>query len=144
MPLSINAPHATVKTRNFGHTTDWSDRTVYLAAGITAADIGKAVQIDPAAPNTFKLTTENSRIDGRLEVVEARSIEGTLVGTVKTFLQGVELPLKAGETIAPGDYICGAANGEVKEATQATDPKLYVATETRVVGAANKVTVHKA
>lgn len=133
MPLTINAPAQTVKMANFGYTTDWSNRTVNLAAGITAADVGKAVTIDATAPNTYKLAGDGDVIRGRLEVVENRTNEGTLVGTVKLFVAGVRMPVKASDTLAAGDYAIGAGGGEIREYVAgdntAGKPKIHYVTE---------------
>jgi len=61
----------------------------YLADGITAADVGKAVEIDPTGEQKVKLATDDAIIIGRLEVVEDRKQEGILVGTVS--LKGFQL-----------------------------------------------------
>lgn len=114
------APQETVKMAGFGYTTDLLNRTVNLATGITAADVGKAVTLDTSGANKFKLAGDNDRIYGRLEVVEKRDNEGTLVGNVKLHLMGVKLPVKSGETVAVGDVVCGAGDGEIKK--QGTSP----------------------
>lgn len=133
MPLSINAPGQTVKMAGFGYLTDWSNRTVNLAAGITAADVGKAVTIDATAPNTYKLAGDGDVIRGQLQVVESRTNEGTLLGTVKLFLAGVKLPVKSGDTLAAGDYAIGAGSGEIREYVAgdgtAGKPKIHYVTE---------------
>lgn len=114
-------PAQTVKMAGFGYTTDLLNRTVNLAAGITAADEGKAVTQDKSAPNTFKLAGDGDLIFGRLEIVESRANEGTLVGNVKLHLMGLKLPIKSGQTVAVGDYVIGAGGGEIKaEAATAT------------------------
>lgn len=115
MTLSVNAPQQTVKMGNFGYTTDWANRTVTLAAGITSADVGKALTIDASAANKYKLALDNSPIHGRLEVVENRVNEGTLIGTAKLYLAGVKLPVKAADALAAGDYCIGAGAGEIRK-----------------------------
>lgn len=91
----------------------------YLAAGITAADVGKAVEIDTSGEQKVKLATDGATIIGRLEVVEDRKQEGILVGTVS--LKGFNyFPIKSGLTgvaaVGIGDTVVGAGAGEVKGA----------------------------
>lgn len=109
----------------------------YLAAGITAADVGKAVEIDTSGEQKVKLATDGGIIIGRLEVVEDRKQEGILVGTVS--LKGFNyFPRVAGGGSADlGDTIVGAGNGLVKAAA-ANNPrdnfvKLVDATNNRVL-----------
>lgn len=95
----------------------------YLAAGITAADVGKAVEIDTSGEQKVKLATDGAVIIGRLEVVEDRKQEGILVGTVS--LKGFNyFPIKTGLTgvaaVGIGDTVVGAGNGEVKGANNGT------------------------
>lgn len=90
----------------------------FLASGITNADVGKAVAIDTGAASTVKLAGDDDVIMGRLEVVEDRSVEGVLVGTVAT-RGGFGFPIKSGETINVGDTVIGAGDGEVKAALTA-------------------------
>lgn len=95
----------------------------YLAAGITAADVGKAVELDATGDQKVKLATDGGIIIGRLEVVEDRKQEGILVGTVS--LKGfnyfpVATAAMAGLTVT--ETIVGAGNGEVKAAA-ANNPR---------------------
>lgn len=87
--------------------------TFTLAAGITIADVGKAVEIDTTTPNTVKLATDDGVIFGRLEVVEDRANESQLVGTIARKFSDT-LPVASGENIAIGDMVIGAGAGEVK------------------------------
>lgn len=86
-----------------------------LASGITKADEGKAVALDTSAENKVKLAGDDDRIIGKLVIVEDRTVEGVLVGTVA--LKGgfgfteVSAPTYP---IAIGDTIVGAGGGEVK------------------------------
>ncbi|WOF44355.1 hypothetical protein KNJ79_05330 [Sphingopyxis indica] len=87
-----------------------------LAAGITAADVGKAVEIDTSAAGQVKLATDDAVVYGRLETFEDRG-NGLLVGAVsRKFL--TKLPLKAAlaglDAVAVGDTVVGAGAGEVK------------------------------
>lgn len=91
-----------------------------LKSGITSSDAGKAVSLDTSAANTVKLAGDGDAILGRLEVVEDRTAEGVLVGTV-SLKGGFKLPVKSGETVAVGDTIQGAGSGEVKTIAVSTD-----------------------
>lgn len=123
-------PAQTVKMGNFGYTTDLLNRTVNLAAGITGADVGKALTLDTSAANKYKLAGNGDLIYGRLEIVENRVNEGTLIGTAKLYLMGVKLPIKAAETVSVGSFIIGAGAGEVKaivaDASTIRPSNLYV------------------
>lgn len=103
--------HQNVTLRGF-HFEDAS-LTGNLAAGITEADIGKAVSVDPTGPNKFKLAADGGHIIGRLASVEARTVEGSLIGAIEFQFANL-LPIKAGAVIAVGDTAVGAGNGEVK------------------------------
>lgn len=99
-----------------GHYHDEFQYTWMLAAGITAADQGKAVTPDASAANTVKLAGDGDRIVGRLEVVEIRVQEGVNLGTV-SHMGGLDFPLKAGEAaLANGDMIVGGGAGTVRKA----------------------------
>lgn len=89
-------------------------RTVYLAAGIVAADVGKPVTLDTTADNTFKLAGADDVIVGNLKVVENRVQEGILVGTVE--FKGGFTWTKSG-VVARGDGVVGAGAGAVKTGT---------------------------
>lgn len=93
-----------------------------LTAGIVAADIGKALSINSAAANTLKLAADGDVIVGRLMTVEARTTEGTLVGTCEHLFAAL-LPIKAGLTagavVAVGSNVIGAGAGEIKATTAA-------------------------
>ncbi len=89
-------------------------RTVYLAAGIVAADVGKPVTIDTTADNTFKLAGANDVVYGNLKVVENRVQENILVGTVE--FKGGFTWTKSG-VVAVGDGVVGAGAGAVKTGT---------------------------
>jgi hypothetical protein len=88
--------------------------TVLLAAGITAADVGKALSKDGTTANRFKLAADDDIIVGRLETFENR--RGVLMGTIAfRFIQ--KLPIKAAAVIAIGNTAVGAGGGEIKGAT---------------------------
>ena len=103
--------HTKVSLRGF-HFED-AHLTVTLAAGITAADIGKAVTIDTTAPNKFKLAGADDKVFGRLEVVEDRKTDGQLVGTV-AFRFSNTVPRSGAATV--GQTAVGAGAGAVKGA----------------------------
>lgn len=79
----------------------------YLAAGIVAADVGKALTIDVSGPNKFKLAGTGDRVYGQLAVVEDRAIEGVLVGTINLGVTWT-LPIGSG-TFVVGDTAIGSA-----------------------------------
>lgn len=115
--------HTKVSLRGF-HFEDFL-LTFTLAAGITAADRGKAVSLGAAA-NTVKLAGDGDVIIGRLETVEDRKVEGQLVGAVALKFANA-LPIKAGEVVAVGDTVVGAGAGEVKKAATADHGANFVA-----------------
>lgn len=102
-------------------------RTVYLASGITSADVGKPVTLDTSANNTFKLAGANDVIYGNLKVVENRVQEGILVGTIE--LKGGFQWTKSG-VIAVGDGVVGAGAGAVKTGTNPRSLVVAVGTTT--------------
>ena len=80
-----------------------------LAAGITIANVGFCVAVDPTGPTQAKLCGANDIILGRLETVETRVVEGINVGAVTTE-GGMVVPLDttAGATLpAVGDSVQG-------------------------------------
>lgn len=94
--------HTNVSLRGY-HFEDFHFTGV-LAAGITVADIGKAVMVDTSAANKFKLVTAGETIVGRLEVVEDRTVEGQLIGTISFKFMNT-LPISG--TVAVGDTVVG-------------------------------------
>lgn len=107
--------HTKVGLRGF-HFEDWI-LTFTLAAGITAADVGKAVSFGGAA-NTVKLAADGDAIIGKLATVEDRKVEGQLVGSVELKFSDL-LPVKAGDAVAAGDTVVGGGAGTVKKAAAA-------------------------
>lgn len=89
-----------------------------LASGITKADEGKAVALDSSAANTVKLAGDGDIIIGKLIIVEDRTIEGLLVGTV-AMRGGFKFTPATGATFAVGNSAVGAGGGEVKPAVAA-------------------------
>lgn len=102
-----------------------------LASGIVAADIGKALSQSTVA-NTLKLAADGDTIVGRLMTVEARTTEGTLVGTCEHKFAAL-LPIKAGladaAVVAIGSSVIGAGAGEIKATT--ANPGLPFVAEVR-------------
>lgn len=86
-----------------------------LAAGITSADVGKAVALDTSAANQVKLAGDGDTIIGQLLVVENRVVEGVLVGTI-AMEGGIAFDVAVGQTVHLGDTIVGAGGGLVKSA----------------------------
>ena len=105
--------HQNVTLRGF-HFEDFS-LTVNLAAGIVAADVGKALSWDTTGPNKMKLAADGEEIVARLATVENRTVEGTLIGAAE-FRFSNTLPIKAGQTVAVGAKAVGAGAGEIKAA----------------------------
>jgi hypothetical protein len=63
-----------------------------------------------------KLAGDGDRVIGRLEVVEIRVQEGINIGTV-SIQGGLDYPVKAGETLVPGDSVLGSTVlGSLKKA----------------------------
>lgn len=97
------------------------------AAGLTAADVGKAVTIDTSAANTVKLAGNGDKILGILEVVEVRTQDSVITCTVALyggykFLVNPDATASSpDETPAVGDYLeggtatAGSAKGYVQK-----------------------------
>ncbi|MBN9548152.1 MAG: hypothetical protein J0H31_04515 [Alphaproteobacteria bacterium] len=119
-----NYSHQNVTLRGF----HWevSSLTFNLATGIVDSDVGKAMSVDASGPNKMKLAGDGDAIRGRLATVEARSVEGSLIGAVELQFANI-LPIKAGEVVAVGDTVVGAGNGEVKAAATADHNINFVA-----------------
>lgn len=92
--------------------------TFHLAAGITQDDIGKAVSIDTAAPNSVKLAADGEFVFGRLETVEDRVTEGMLVGAVAVRFSNT-LPYTG--TVAVGNTAVGSTTPGLVRAAAAAD-----------------------
>lgn len=111
--------------------------TFELAAGITTADVGKAVSLDTGGTTKAKLAVNDEHIIGRLETVEDRTnAEGKIVGTVALRLIGW-LPTTG--TVAVGDTLVGSATPGVAKAAAAD----VHATNYVVATATGKALVHK-
>ncbi len=96
-----------------------SEFTFPCASTMTTADVGKAVTIDtgvtpaPGVPPSVKLCADNDEIFGRVEQVEVRAQEGQYFATVSLRFIG-NLPMKSGETPAPGSQLIGYTGGLAK------------------------------
>jgi len=113
MPSSF---HDKVTLRGFHW--EYSSLTFNLAAGITAADAGKAVSLNGVVPNSVKLAADGDKIVGYLSTVENRVVEGILVGAVELQFANI-LPIlpAAVATLAVGNSVVGAGGGQIKAAT---------------------------
>ena len=106
--------HTTVSL--YGFNFDDSMFTFNLAAGITAADVGKPMELDTSAANKVKIATDAKAIMGKLESFENRN--GTLLGTVSMRFTA-QWPVKAADALAIGDQLVGAGSGEVRKRVSA-------------------------
>jgi hypothetical protein len=89
----------------------------YIAAGVTLADVGKAMSIDTSANCTAKLSADGEPVIGKLASFEDRVQEGIRVGTVD-HTGGFEYAYTG--ILAVGDSVVGSATaGSVKAATGA-------------------------
>ena len=86
------------------------------------ANVGKAVSQDTTAGATVKLTADGDEIIGRLFSNEDRAQQGGGKDCVVELSGGFTLPYKAGETIAVGDRVVGAPNGEVRKKVTSGTP----------------------
>lgn len=87
-----------------------------IAAGVVAADVGKAMSIDTTAPRTAKLAADGEVIIGTLSTLEIRAIEGLRVGTL-SMKGGLGFTRAAGApAVTPGSILCGAGGGLVRMA----------------------------
>lgn len=84
--------------------------TYYLAAGITAADVGKLMTLDATGTNKMKLAGAGDAIHGRLETFENRTQEGVVVGAVSRKFRS-KVPTTGAVVI--GDNIIGSATAGV-------------------------------
>lgn len=111
--------------------------TLNLAAGITSADVGKAVSVDTSADNQVKLAADGEEIVGVIYTVEPRVNEGQLIGTIELKFSA-KLPIKSGlsgaKVVARGKRLLGAGAGEVRAYDPATDTtaESFIATAPRV------------
>lgn len=80
--------------------------TYYLAAGITAADVGKLMTLDNSGTNKMKLAGAGDPIHGRLETYENRTQEGVVVGAVSRKFRS-RVPTTG--MVALGDNLVGSA-----------------------------------
>lgn len=93
--------------------------TYNLAAGSTIDLVGRAMTLDPSAPNQFKPSADGEAIHGRLFSFEDRRQQGAgLVGAVERKFKA-KLPVADGEVVALGDAVVGAGDGFVRAAVTA-------------------------
>lgn len=100
-----------------GQTQPDFNYTFAISDNITDGDavLGLAVCQDTTAKNTVKLATDGSEILGQIIMYEDRTSQGDgKVVTVAT-RGGMRFKVKTGESIAVGDVIVGAGDGEVRE-----------------------------
>jgi hypothetical protein len=111
----VSAFHTQV--RLFGYDFQDSQFTVNLAAGITSANVGAAMTQDTTAANQFKLAGAGDPIHAILNVVEVRTVEGTLVGQV-SFQFADKLTIDTGlsgqHVVAVGSRLEGSTAGTVR------------------------------
>lgn len=86
--------------------------TYLLDTAITAADVGKAVMIDPTGTSQIKvkLATAGADVFGRLETFEDRTQIGIKVGSVARKFRS-KLPSTG--SVAVGDNVIGSATAGV-------------------------------
>lgn len=109
---------------------------------LEAAVVGRACSVDTGVavtygqPYTVKLAADGDELVGRIETVENRAQDGLglLVDVSLRFIGS--LPMKAGETPAPGASLLGAGNGTVKTRVGAT------AITTATAGVAKHISVY--
>lgn len=87
--------------------------TMNVSGTVTLADVGKAVALDPATPNTVKLAGDNDVIYGRLETYEAGGLDGLKVGAISRKFRAI-LPTTG--TVTVGQMVSGSATAGVAKA----------------------------
>lgn len=100
-------PYTPEAVVSYGFPFNEFEFTYKLAAGIVAADEGKALTLDTTAASTFKLAGNGAPVHGRLILVEDRAVSGLLVGTVARKFKEKLLTVAGG--VAVGDSVCGSA-----------------------------------
>ena len=91
--------------------------TMNVSGAVTQADVGKAVTLDPATPNTVKLAGAGDKVFGRLETFETNGLDGLTVGAIARKFRDI-LPTTG--AIAVGDAVSGSPTPGVVQA-DATD-----------------------
>lgn len=111
--------------------TNSSDNSfTYLCdSSMTVDDAGKPAAL--SAANTVHVAADGEAIDGYIEQVEDRELEGIKVATV-TKIGFFKFKKKSGDSVAVKDSILGAGNGEVKKASLAST---YAASEAPAITA---------
>lgn len=93
---------------SYGFPIDATIFTYLLAAGMTAADVGKAVTLDTTAANRVRLAAAGEAIFGRLESYEDRDSLSIKTGAVARQFKE-KLPAPAGHNMVVGDSVTGGA-----------------------------------
>lgn len=89
--------------------------TMNVSGTVAITDVGKAVTLDPATPNTVKLAGDNDHVYGRLESLEKGGLDGLTVGAVSRKFRSI-VPTAAAVTV--GAEVSGSATaGAVKPTT---------------------------
>lgn len=113
---------------SYGFPIDATIFTYLLAAGMTAADVGKAVTLDTTAANRVRLAAAGEPIFGRLETYEDRDSLSIKTGAVSRQFKE-KLPAPAGHGIAVGASVTGGAiPGNVAGAAAGTNRTIVVET----------------
>ena len=98
-------------------TNSSSNSFTYLCdSSMTEDDAGKPAAL--SAANTIHVAADGEAIDGYIEQVEDRELEGIKVATV-TKIGFFKFKKKSGDAVAVKDSVIGAGNGEVKKAALA-------------------------
>lgn len=87
--------------------------TMNVSGSVTKADVGKAVALDTATPNTVKLAGDNDVIYGRLETFEDGGLDGLKVGAVSRKFRA---PVPTTGAVAVGQMLSGSATAGVAKA----------------------------
>lgn len=93
---------------SYGFPIDVTTFTYLLAAGMTAADVGKAVTLDTTAANRVRLAAAGEAIFGRLETYEDRDSLSIKTGAVSRQFKE-KLPAPAAHGIVVGNSVTGGA-----------------------------------
>lgn len=83
-----------------------------VSGTVVAADVGRAVTLDNATPNTVKLAADGDHVFGRLETIELGGLDGLTVGAVSRKFRSI-LPTAAAVTVG-AEVVGSATAGSVK------------------------------
>ena len=112
-----------------------------VSGAVTTDDVGKAVTIDSATPNTVKLAGDGDHVYGRLESVEGGGLDGLSIGAVSRKFRAV-LPTD-GSAMNPGDEVSGSATGGAVKATAVQPAEDAKSNRVLEVLSGNRVVVEK-